>query len=39
MTRAMRELLVVLPEGVDDPLLNDLGKSGWDVERWPPVKR
>ncbi len=35
MTRAMRELLVVLPDGIDDPLLNDLGKSGWDVETWP----
>jgi len=35
MTRAMRELLVVLPDATDDPLLNDLGASGWDVERWP----
>jgi len=35
MTRAMKELLVVLPDGLDDPLLRDLGKTGWDIDRWP----
>ncbi len=38
MTRAMKELLVVLPDGLDDPLLNDLGKSGWEVDRWPTAR-
>lgn len=35
MTRAMRELLLVLPAQVEDPLLKGIGGSGWTVEHWP----
>ncbi len=35
MTRAMRELAVVMSEGIDDPLVAGIGGAGWDVEHWP----
>lgn len=37
MTRAMRELLVVLPTDNQDPLLRDIGGPAWTTDHWPPA--
>jgi superfamily I DNA/RNA helicase len=35
MTRAMKELLVMLPTNVEDPILSGIGGSGWRTDHWP----
>jgi len=36
MTRAMRGLMVSMPEGCDDQALNDLKSENWHIEKLTP---